>query len=133
MEQSLKQKIEEYISDWYWGEEVKEYPFELGKFLFSFMDYIRDQNLSDKTKSKHLDNVYLIGMFETEYGYQDEFEPEDLTHEPHYEDIFERKISDSESALQSYASTWRKLNRYIQSKTYEEYLKQIEKQLEKEN
>ena len=40
----------------------KEYAFEMGKFLFSFMEYLEGQNLSERTKQKYQAN---IGSFES--------------------------------------------------------------------
>ena len=46
----FKEKIEEYVDDWHWDEDSEKYAFEMGKFLFSFMDYLDDQKLSERTK-----------------------------------------------------------------------------------
>lgn len=130
---SLKNEIEGYIADWHWDEPSKAYAFELGKFLFSFLDYLDELELSDKTKRNHRSNVYLVGMFEATYGYNDEFYPEDLENGPSYLYEFERKVSDSKYAVQSYESTWRKLDKYIKSGAYKPYLNKMEEKLSKEN
>jgi len=127
--EELKKEIEEYVSDWHWDETSEKYAFEMGTFLFSFMDYLKDQNLSKRTLENHYSNVYFIGMFEAGYGYNDEFYPENLEDGPDYVIEFERKVSDSEYAIKSYESTWRKLDKYIKSGQYEKYLKQIERNL----
>jgi len=126
----LKVEIEEYIIDWHWDDESKIYAFEMGKFLFSFMNYLEDQKLSDRNLRNHKDNIGLIGMFESGYGYNDEFYPENLEDGPNYEYEFERKVSDSKSAIQLYVSTWRKLDKYIKTENYKIYLAKIEEQLQ---
>ena len=129
--EALKKEIEEFADDWHWDEKSEHYAFEMAKFLFSFMDFLKDQNLSERTLKKHSDNVYYIGMFEMQYGYWDDdpFYPENLEGEPDFVYEYEWKISDSPAAVQSYESTWRKLDRYIKSGAYEKYLQRIEDQL----
>jgi len=94
--------------------------------LFSFMDYLEDQKLSERTKRSHENNVYLIGAFEADYEYRDEFYPQNLADGPSYLYEFERKVSDSEYAIKSYESTWRKLDKFIKSGDFEKYLREIE-------
>jgi len=130
MENNIKKEIEEYINDWHWDEESEKYAFEIGKFLFSFMNYLEDQKLSSRTKKNHLDNVYLIGMFDAGYGYNEEFYPDNLEGGPLYVYEFERKVSDSKYAIQLYKSTWRKLDKYIKSGDFEKYLDEIERKVE---
>ena len=122
MQNKLKETIKDYVSDWHWDEKSEQYAYEMGKFLFSFLDYLEDQKLSAKTKKNHKDNVYLIGMFEAGYGYYEEFYPENLEDGPSYLYEFERKVSNSKYAIQSYEATWRKLDKYIKSKEYQQYL-----------
>ena len=93
MADRLKKQIEEYVVDWRWDKKSNK-AFELGKFLFSFMEYIDDLNLSEKVKRVHKNNVYLIGMLETGYGYSEVFHYEDLTDGPFYICEFKRKVSD---------------------------------------
>lgn len=131
MENKTKKEIEEYIEDWHWDFESKRYAFEMGKFLFSFMNYLDGQKLSEKTKRNHIENVYFIGMFEAGYGYNDEFYPANLEDGPSYIYEFERKVSDSKYAIQSYESTWRKLDIFIKSGEYEKYMNEIEEKLKK--
>jgi len=127
----LRIEIEDYVDDWQWDEESKKYAFDMGKFLYSFMDYLDDQNLSERTKRSHRDNIGLIGMFESGYGYNDEFHPENLEDGPSYCYEFKRKVSDSKYAIQSYESTWRKLDKYIKSGKHEKYLEEVESKLKK--
>ena len=128
----LKDEIEEYIIDWHWhwDKKSKKYAFNLGKFLFAFIDYINDSNLSERVKRMHKSNVYLIGMLEAGYGNGDVFNYENLTDGPFYIYEFKRKVSDSKYAVQSYKSTWKKLDRFIKSGVYEMYVNKIEKELE---
>ncbi len=128
----LKKAIEEYVADWHWDEDSEKYAFEMGKFLFSFIDYLEGQKLSERTKRNHQDNIEIIGMFEAGYGYNEEFYPENLQDGPNFLYEFERKVSDSKYAIQSYESTWRKLDKYIKSGEYERYLKRLDK-LKKEH
>jgi hypothetical protein len=125
----LKQEIEEYVDDWHFDEETKVFAFEMGKFLFAFMDFLKEKGLSDRVIRTHGGNIGLIGHFEAGYGFHDEFEPEILEDGPHYEYEFKRKVSDSKYAIQSYNSTWRKLDKFIKSKEYEKYLERIEDSL----
>lgn len=129
----LKEEIEEYVHDWHWDEDSEKYAFELGKFLYSFMSYLDDQNLSERTKRSNQDNIGLIGMFEAGYGYNKEFYPKHLEDGPNYLYEFKRKLSDSKYAIQSYESTWRKLDKYIKSGAYEKYIEEVESKLKKEH
>jgi hypothetical protein len=131
--EDFKKEIEEYVDDWHWDEDSEKYAFEMGKFLFSFMDYLDDQNLSERTIKNHRSNIGLIGMFEAGYGYNKEFHPNNLEDGPSYIYEFGRKVSDSKYAIQSYESTWRKLDKYIKSGKYERYLEQVEEKLKKEH
>ncbi len=131
IKEGLKKEIEDYVDNWHWDENSKKYAFEMGKFLFSFMDYLDDQNMSERTIRNYRGNIQLIGMFEISYGYNEEFHPENLEGEPSFIYEFERKVSDSKSAIQSYKSTWRKLDKYIKSGEYEKYLEQIEDKIKK--
>ncbi len=132
MKENLKKEIEEFVDDWHWDENSHNYAFGLGKFLFSFMDYLNEQNLSERTKRRHLENLGLIGMFAIQYEYMDEFYPEDIEDGTYNVDVYERKVSDSHSAVKGYITTCNKLDKYIKSKTYEVYLPKIEAQLAKE-
>ena len=79
------------------------------------------------------ENTYIIGDFEVRSGFRDNiFSYEDLAQGPQYEIDFERKISDSETALKSFESTWRKLAKFITSGAFSTHVKLIDKQLEKE-
>ena len=132
MEKGLKEEIKKYVDDWHWDENSKKYAYDMGKFLFSFMSYLTDQNLSEKTKRNHRNNVYLIGTFEASYGYNDEFYPKNLEDGPSFLYEFKRKVSDSKYAIQSYKSTWRKLGKYIKSEDHKKYLNKIEEKLKKQ-
>jgi hypothetical protein len=130
MENTLSHEIKEYIRDWHYDKESKEYAFKLGKFLFAFIAYLKDSNLSKRNEKNHIENTYIIGDFEARYGYRDNiFSYEDLAEGPDYELEFERKISDSETALKSFESTWRKLGKFIKSGSFQKYVKKIDEQL----
>jgi hypothetical protein len=133
MKTILSQEIEEYALDWHYDEESKEYAIELGTFLFAFISHLKDSKLSKRTEKNHIENTYIIGEFEARYGFRDNiFSYEDLAEGPQYEFEFDRKISDSETALKSYESTWRKLGKFIKSGTFQKYVAIIEEQLNKE-
>lgn len=132
MENSISKAIEAYIEDWDWDAESEKYAFDLGKFLFAFIKYLEAQDLSEKTKQNHINNVSLIGMFEISYGFNEEFEPSNLEDGPLFTYEFERKVNDSDYAIQSYNSTWRKLDTFIKSGIYETYMNDIEKRLANE-
>lgn len=125
----LKKEIEDYVIDWHWDKKSKKYAFDLGKLLFSFIAYIDDSNLSERVKGVHKRNVYLIGMLEAGYSYRDEFNVENLTDGPFYICEFERKVSDSKYAVQSYKSTWKKLDRFIKSGDYKKYMNKFDDRL----
>lgn len=125
MNDELKEEIEAYIEHWYWDEPSKELAFDIGKFLFAFINYLKDQDLSDRTKQRHIDNVYVLGRFEAQYGLAP-FKPENLAEGPHYVTDFELKISDSPTAVKSYEATCRKLNKFIDLALYKEYLQKLE-------
>jgi hypothetical protein len=127
----LKKEIEEYVANWHWDNQSKQYAFDLGKFLFSFIEYLNDSNLSERVKKSHKNNLQLIGSLQASYGYVDEFNYEDLTNGPHYNYEFKRKVSDSEYAIKSYESTWRKLDKFIKSGDFKTYLSKIEEELKK--
>lgn len=129
MKQNLKEEIEAFVQDWHWDEKSRVYAFEMGKFLFSFMDYLKDKGLSERVLNRHLDNVFFIGVFESGYGHNDTFEPENLADGPGYLHVYTRKVSDSEYAIQSWEATWRKLDKYIKSGEYVQYLKRLEANL----
>ncbi len=129
---NVKTQIEELISDWYWDEASKKYAFELGTFLFSFINYLKDQKMSPRSFKKHETNTYFIGSFDCQYGFNDELDIEDFTDGPFYEDYYERKVSDSPTAVRGYEATCNKLDKYITSNQYKTYLKQIEDKLKEE-
>jgi hypothetical protein len=116
-ENAIDNDLERFIADWYWDEKSHQYAQQLGRFLFRFLDILKEQWLSQKTIKKHKDNCYFIGVFECGYGYRDMFSPRTVFGSPDasYEYEFERKASDSEYAMSSYRSTWRKIHKYVKS------------------
>jgi hypothetical protein len=126
------QQIEQYISDLHYNEQTKIFAFEVGKFLFAFIGYINSTDFAEKTKREHIRNVKLIGHFECGYGYTEEFEPSIFEYGPHYVYEYERKVSSSKFAMQSYAGTWRKLDKFIKSGEYVEWTKKVEEAISNE-
>ncbi|MFH1117873.1 MAG: hypothetical protein V1792_28465 [Pseudomonadota bacterium] len=110
-------ELEDYIEDWYYGEEMHRYALDLGKYLFQFMDYLRAEGLSERTTSKHIDNCWCIGYLECNFGYLDVFEPREVFSHPaaNHDDEFKRKFSRSNTAVSSYRATWRKLCEYTKA------------------
>ena len=106
MTSNIRTEIEDYIGDWYWGVDAHKHALDLGIFLFSFMDYLDDQKISERTRKKHEENVWVIGKFECDYGYRKEFNIQNLTGGVNYDIEYRRKMSSSKYALQSYEATW---------------------------
>jgi hypothetical protein len=108
---------EDFIKDWYWDEKSHKFAQDLCKFLFQFIDHLYEQGLSEKTVQSHISNCWSIGILECGYGYKDEFSPGEIFYSPEadYEYEFKRKMSDSNYAIKSYRSTWRKLYNYTKS------------------
>ena len=131
MGKSLTEEIEDFIKNWYWDEKAKEKAFEVGKVCFAFLNFLQ-KKLSQKTIRIHLDNLFWIGMFEAQYGLNDEFDIDDLTSADLNIDYYERKVSDSEYAMKSYKATCRKLEKFIESEAYKPYLVEVEAILKEE-
>jgi hypothetical protein len=113
-------EVEAYIADWHWDEKSHEFARQMGKFLFQFLDSLDDSHLSEQTIRKHESNCWCIGWLESSYGYHDTFSPTIFLSSPNFDIEFKRKVSDSKYALNSYAATWRKLEKYICSLGYED-------------
>ncbi len=114
----ISESLENFIEDWYWDETSHQYAQKLGLFMFDFLGYLEEQNLSQKTIQKHKNNCYLIGHFQCGYGIfeGEKFSIKDIFYsaEASYEYEFKRKVSDSTYAINSYRSTWRKLFKFAQ-------------------
>lgn len=109
-----EQRLEDFIEDWYYGEEMLVFAKALGRYLLQFIDHLNERDLSEKTRRKHLDNCWYIGYLECNFGYRDEFVPGDVFYSADalYDDEFRRKFSSSKSAVTSYRATWKKLYIY---------------------
>jgi hypothetical protein len=120
MTDTVKKEIEALINGWYCDDESYKYASEMGKFFFGFMRYLNTLNMSERTRRKHDNNLWLVGNFECNYGYRTDkpFNCKNLAGGASYECEFERKVSDSPTALASYRATWNYLDKYITSKTY---------------
>lgn len=112
--------MESLINDWYWDKKSHEFARQVGLFLLQFIDSLEEAGLSEKTISKHIDNCWSIGWLECGYGYHKSFSPPIFLVGPSYEYEFQRKVSDSKYAVDSYKGTWRKLKKYIISLGYDE-------------
>ncbi len=116
MNSERKTEIEKYIQDWYWNDQSYKFAYDLGAYLFEFMDYLKESGLSERAIKKHVDNCWSIGILICQYGYHDEFSPKILSYPPHHEIEFRRKFSDSKYQIQSYNSTCKKLEKYALEK-----------------
>lgn len=116
---SLKedQELEDFIEEWYYGDEMRQFAEPLGRYLMEFIDHLQGLDISEKTKRKHIDNCWYIGYLECNFGYQDEFNPGEVFCIPEapYDYEFKRKFFSSKSAVTSYRSTWRKLYSYTKA------------------
>lgn len=117
--EARKYEIENYIGDWHWNEQSHALAFEMGTFLYSFMDYLQESNLAAATIQKHVNNTWCIGYLTCHYGYYDTFSPDIFSSPPFYEIEFKRKISDTPNALRSYKSSCNKLAKYVREKGWE--------------
>jgi len=117
MADELDQELEDFIQDWHWDEKSHKFAQELGTYLFQFIDHLHEQGLSSKTLREHTKNCWCAGIAECQYGYNDKFVPGDVFYSPDagYEHVFKRKMSDSQYAVKSYRSTWRKLYKYTKA------------------
>ncbi len=70
---------------------------------------------SEQWSKDHLLGCWLIGKFECDYGDHATFSPTIFLHGPAHLYEFQRKVSASASAVSSGRSTWRKLEKYVQS------------------
>ena len=113
----VEQRLEDYIEDWYYGEESHDFAKALGRYLLQLIDHLYEQKLSEKTRRKHIDNCWYIGYLECNYRYRDEFVPGDIFYGPKadHEYEFDKKISHSKYAIDSYRATWRKLYTYTKA------------------
>lgn len=120
MSDGENQELENFIQDWRWDEKSHEFARNLGRYLFQFIDHLSKQGLTKKTVRQHTDNCWCIGILECQYGYKDEFVPGVVFSSPEagYEHQFERKMSDSQYAVNSYRTTWRKLHKYTKELGY---------------
>ncbi len=112
-----EKELEDFIEDWYYGEDMHEFAEALGRHLLGFIDYLQGQDISEKTKRKHTDNCWYIGYLECNFGYRDEFVPGEVfdRSDAPYDYEFKRKFFSSRSAMTSYRSTWRRLHAYTRA------------------
>ena len=117
MRDNESQELEDYIEEWHYDEPSYQFAKALGRYLFDFINHLRKQELSERTLRKHRDNVWCIGYLECAFGYQDDFAPGNVFYgpEPGYDYEFKRRFSDSEHAVNSYRTTWRKLYSYTKA------------------
>ncbi len=115
-------ELEDFIEDWFYGEESHRFAQDLGRYLFKFINYLYEQKLTHKTVRKHIDNCWAVGYLECGYGYGygDEFSPDKIFYCPDADYLYEykRKFSDSKYALNSYKATWKKLYKYTKDLGY---------------
>ncbi len=102
--------LEAFIADWGWDQKTAQFAWELGQFMFDFLDSL--DNLSEQTISKHKKNCWYIGWLACHHAKDKNFSPKMFLGAPRFEKEFKRKVSNSEAALKSYQTTWRKLEKY---------------------
>lgn len=120
MDETEKQELEDFIEDWHWDEQSHKFAQDMGEYLFRFIDHLYEQGLTEKTVRKHIGNCWCIGILECNYGYRDEFSAAAIFGSPYasYEIEFRRKASDSNYAINSYRTTWRKLHKFTRASGY---------------
>lgn len=130
MKENLRKQLDEYID--YWHSDIESYQRALiiGKFLFSFMNALDTEKMSKKARSKYEENVHLIGMFECQFGYNNDFAGENIDCTEWYVDEFKRKITHSKTDLKIYKATWSKIKEYVSSGLYKKYLEELEEDYE---
>jgi hypothetical protein len=86
----------------------------VGRYLLQFIAHLHEQDMSERTKRKHIDNCWCIGYLKCNFDYQKEFLPGKVFCSPSAgnEHEFIRKFNSSKSATTSYKSTMRKLYAY---------------------
>jgi hypothetical protein len=112
------EEIEEMIGDWYWDDESHAFARQVGSLLIEFLNYLEWTGLSEQTLRKHEQNCWLIGKFTCDYGGFKTYTPAIFRGGPFYLSEFRRKVSSSANALNSYQTTWRKLERYLREQDY---------------
>jgi hypothetical protein len=117
LERNEEEDLEEFVRDWCYDEPTQGFARSMGRFLFQFLDYLESTDISQQTLRKHRSNCWLIGKFECDYGYHKTFSPTIFLGGPLFLYEFKRKVSDSKYAVNSYTATWRKLERYVQSRS----------------
>ena len=117
MTKEEKNELEEFIHSWHYDKKSHRFALKLGLYLFQFIDELYCMKLADKTIRKHIDNCWIIGILECDYGDAKTFVAEKIfnTNEPPHEYEFSRKFSDSNYALNSYKTTWNKLCKYTKA------------------
>jgi len=110
-------ELENFIVDWFYGEQSHKFAQDLGRYLFHFIDHLYEQGLTNKTVGKHIDNCWAIGYLECGYGCRNVFFPGKVFYSPEadYKYEYKRKFSDSKYAISSYKATWKKLYNYTKN------------------
>jgi hypothetical protein len=108
-------ELEAYIQDWHWDEKSHKFAVQMGQFMFEFFDELDDKGLSEQTVFKHERNCWAIGWLVSHYDRYDTFSPAIFQGGPAFTLEYEQKFSDSKNAINSYETTWRKLEKYASS------------------
>jgi hypothetical protein len=118
MNVELDEELEQFIRDWHHDDRSHKIAQQMGRLFFDFADSLENEKLSRATVRKYLDNCWAIGYLECQYGNRSKFSINIFQDGGALHDFeFSRKFSDSDYAMMSYASTWRKLARFV--KTYD--------------
>ena len=112
------QDLESFIRNWYWDEASHQFARDAGAFLIHFMHHFQAAGLSTEAQRRHWDNVWLIGAFLCQYGYQPAFSPALFLNRSLLIDDFRFRMRDYADEVASYEVTWRELERYVRALGY---------------
>lgn len=115
---SNDRELEEMIAQWHHDEASHAFARQVGVVLLDFMNTLEDTGLSEQTLRKHEGNTWLIGKFTCDHRSDRPFTPELFVGPPAYLAEFQREVSNSPVALDSYQATWRRLARFIREQGY---------------
>ena len=108
-----EEDVEGFIEDWSYDAPTRRIAREMGAYFFGFLDHLEAQGASVRTLHGHQSSLWSIGKLECDYGGHKKFSPQIFLYGPHWECEFKRKFSDSDYAWESYARTWRALEKYV--------------------
>jgi hypothetical protein len=114
-----KYEIERYVEEWHWDEKSHAFACEAGAFLYNFMDYLDESDLTSATIKKHVNFTWCIGYLTCHYGQYETFSSEIFADPPFYITEFRQDVDDAPQASRSYERTCNKLAKYIRGQKWE--------------